>query len=320
MTPNRSNVVLVVDDSPDTVRLLTDVLQGAGMKVIVATDGMAALRLATTHRPDIILMDAVMPVMDGFETCRQLKKLSDFDSAPVIFMTGLGEPEDSLRGFEAGGVDYVTKPIIIDDMLARMRVHVDNARKIKMARRALDAADQFLVATNREGGILWFTPHAYRLLQERFGAADSGELVLSNDVLKWLRARLLATSPAGPPWNETVFSDRGFKSRITFVGEGDSGEILFRISDASPREELAAVRTHFNLTPRETEVLSWIAKGKSNPDIAAILALSPRTIEKHLQVIFAKLGVANRTAATALILNFPRAAAGGGAANPGRDR
>lgn len=302
----RADIVLVIDDSPETVRLLTDVLQDAGMTVMVATSGAEALKLAAKLRPDVILMDAVMPVMDGFETCRQIKTLAGFDSIPVIFMTGLSEREDSVRGFEAGGVDYVTKPIVIDDMLARMRVHIANARKIKSAHTALDAADQFLVATNREGEVLWFTPQAYRLLQERFETAAQGPLRLTGDVLKWLRGRLSATSPAGPPWDETVFTRNGLRSKIGFVGQGERGEILFRISDASPRDEFAAVRTRFNLTLRETEVLSWIAKGKSTPDIATILALSPRTIEKHLEVIFAKLQVENRTAATALILNLTR--------------
>jgi DNA-binding NarL/FixJ family response regulator len=306
MAQSRADIVLAVDDSPGTIQLLTDVLQGAGMTVMVATDGKAALQLATQLRPDIVLMDAVMPSMDGFETCRRLKALSGFDSVPVIFMTGLSEPEDSVRGFEAGGVDYVTKPIIIDDMLARMRVHIVNARKVESARTALDAADQFLVATNRDGGILWFTPQAYRLLQERFGSGAAGELRLSPELLRWLRSRLSKASPSGLPWDETVFTKNGFQSRISFVGESVRGEILFRISDASPKDEWAAIRSHFSLTLRESEVLLWITKGKSTPDIAAILALSPRTIEKHLELIFAKLGVANRTAATALILRFPR--------------
>jgi DNA-binding CsgD family transcriptional regulator len=108
------------------------------------------------------------------------------------------------------------------------------------------------------------------------------------------------------PWDETVFTKNGLQSRISFVGESVRGEILFRISDASPKDEWAAIRSRFNLTLRETEVLLWIAKGKSTPDIASILALSPRTIEKHLELIFGKLGVANRTAATALILRFTR--------------
>ena len=304
---SRADIVLVVDDSPETVRLLTDVLDGAGMTVMVALDGMAALKIAARLKPDIVLMDALMPVMDGFETCRQLKMLSEFADVPIIFMTGLSEPEHTISGFKAGGADYVTKPIVIDSMLARIHVHLANARKIQSARMALDAADQFLVATDRDGEIRWFTPRAYRLLEERFQRAGTQDLRLPDKILDWLGSRLAnPKAPSEPAANEHIFDDDGRQSRISFVGETEGGEILFRIADAAPQDRLADVRRRYNLTHREAEVLSWLSLGKSNRDIAAILKLSPRTIDKHLEVIFAKLGVENRTAATALVLNSQR--------------
>lgn len=299
-----ADIVLVVDDSPESVRLLTDMLEGEGMTVVFAIDGIAALKAAAESRPDIVLMDAVMPMMDGFETCRRIKTLSGFENVPVIFMTGLSDPEDSARGFEAGGADYVTKPIVIDDILARMRVHLSNARKIQSARMALDAADQFLVATNREGAILWFTPQAYRLLEERFWDRSSDELRLSRQVLAWLRSRMAAGASSDLAANETIFSNNGLSSRIRFVGEAERGEILFRISNASSSDQLANVRLRFNLTQRETEVLSWIVKGKTNRDIAAILALSHRTVDKHVEGVLAKLNVENRMAAALLIMSM----------------
>ena len=190
-------------------------------------------------------------------------------------------------------------------MLARIDVHLANARKIQSARLALDAADQFLVATDREGEILWFTPQAYRLLEERFGGDDADRLRLPEEILGWLRARVSNTRTA-VTGDETIFRKNGLQSRIRFVGGAERGEILFRISDAQPEVPLAAVRARFNLTQRETEVLSWIVQGKSNRDIASILTLSPRTIDKHLELIFVKLNVENRTAAAALILGFMR--------------
>lgn len=299
----QSDVVLVVDDSPDTVRLLTDVLDGAGMSVMVALDGQAALKIASRLTPDVVLMDAVMPGMDGFETCRQMKRLSGFEDVPVIFMTGLSEPEDTLRGFAAGGVDYVTKPMDIDSVLARITVHLSNARKLRSARTALDAADQFLVATDRSGKVVWFTPQAYRMLEERIGceAADSAKLQLPSSLVAWLRKSAAQSVSMTNRVFETIYAHDGLHSRISFVGEAEPGEILFRISDAAPQDKLANIRAKYSLTQRETEVLSWIAQGKSNRDIASILALSPRTIDKHLEVIFGKLAVENRTAAVALI-------------------
>ena len=240
----KSDIVLVVDDSPDTVRLLTDVLDGVGMTVTVALDGAAALKIATRLRPDIVLMDAIMPGMDGFECCRRLKSLSGFDNVPIIFMTGLSEPKDSVRGFQAGGADYVNKPIDIDAMVARIGVHLANARKVQSARMALDVIDQFLVATDRDGNILWFTPQAYRLLEERFDGS-SDDMRLPEDILVWLRARLAKAGQTLPAEDELVFSRAGLASRIIFVGEGERGQILFRVADAAPSDPMALARTRF---------------------------------------------------------------------------
>jgi len=161
--PKKRDVALVVDDSPETLRLLTDALDGAGMTVMVAMDGAAAMRIVDQITPDIVLLDAVMPGMDGFETCRRLKRDAGLSNVPVIFMTGLAETEHIVRGLEAGGVDYVTKPIVIEEMLARIRVHLANARLTQSARAALDVSGRFLLAVSRQGKIMWATPQAQKL-------------------------------------------------------------------------------------------------------------------------------------------------------------
>ena len=97
----KRDVALVVDDSPETLRLLTDALDGAGMTVMVALDGAGAMRIVDQITPDIVLLDAVMPGMDGFETCRRLKREAGLSNVPVIFMTGLAETEHIVRGLEA---------------------------------------------------------------------------------------------------------------------------------------------------------------------------------------------------------------------------
>src|SRR6202000_1912347 len=120
----KRDVALIVDDSPETLRLLTDALDSAGMTVMVARDGAAAMRIVDQITPDIILLDAVMPGIDGFETCRRLKRDAGLSHVPVIFMTGLADTEHIVHGLEAGGVDYVTKPIVIEEMRARVRVYL----------------------------------------------------------------------------------------------------------------------------------------------------------------------------------------------------
>src|ERR1700709_953810 len=96
--PQKRDIALVVDDSPETLRLLTDARDGAGMTVLVAMDGAAAMRIVDQITPDIILLDAVMPGMDGFETCRRLKPHAGLDNVPIIFMPGRAETEHIARG------------------------------------------------------------------------------------------------------------------------------------------------------------------------------------------------------------------------------
>ena len=174
--PKKRDVALVVDDSPETLRLLTDALDGAGMTVMVALDGAAAMRIVDQITPDIVLLDAVMPGMDGFETCRRLKRDAGLDHVPIIFMTGLAETEHIVRGLEAGGVDYVTKPIVVEEMLARIRVHLANARLTQSARAALDVSGRYLLAVNGQGKILWATPQAQKLLSDTLAAGSRRRL------------------------------------------------------------------------------------------------------------------------------------------------
>jgi DNA-binding NarL/FixJ family response regulator len=198
--------------------MLCDALAEEGYTVLVARDGEQALARLDLVTPDAILMDAVMPGLTGFETCQRIKNHAAWSAIPVIFMTGLSETADVVAGFEAGGVDYVVKPVRIGEVLARLATHVRNAQAAREALKAMHKA--------------------------------------------------MAAEPA---------SAAGVAAN----------------SQHSRLDEAA-------LTPRETEVLSWLAKGKTNRDIAEILGMSHRTVNKHLEHIFEKLGVETRAAAAAL--------------------
>nr|HEV8010248.1 response regulator transcription factor [Bradyrhizobium sp.] len=300
----KRDVALVVDDSPETLRLLTDALDGAGMTVMVAMDGAAAMRIVDQITPDIILLDAVMPGMDGFETCQRLKRDAGLSNVPVIFMTGLAETEHIVRGLEAGGVDYVTKPIVIEEMLARIRVHLANARLTQSARAALDVSGRFLLAVNGQGRIMWSTPQAQKLLSDNLTAATEDELVLPDAMLQWLeQAQKAKTGPKTPAMASFPNNDQ---LRLQYMGKLGPNEFLLRLAKESGTNLPAEFSSELGLTTREGEVLSWLSKGKTNRDIAQILGLSPRTVDKHLEQIYAKLGVENRTAAAAIATNASR--------------
>jgi DNA-binding response OmpR family regulator/DNA-binding CsgD family transcriptional regulator len=294
----KRDVALVVDDSPETLRLLTDALDNAGMTVMVAMDGAAAIRIVDQITPDIILLDAIMPGIDGFETCRRLKREAGLSNVPVIFMTGLAETEHIVRGLEAGGVDYVTKPIVIEEMLARIRVHLANARLTQSARAALDVSGRFLLAVDGQGKILWATPQAQKLLSDNLTAASDEEYELPASMLQWLEH--VQRPKSGPKSPATAsFPDNG-QLQLQYMGKLAPNEFLLRLAREPNSDLPAKFSSELGLTTREGEVLSWLAKGKTNRDIAQILGLSPRTVDKHLEQIYAKLGVENRTAAAAL--------------------
>src|SRR5437773_8828610 len=252
--PKRRDVALVVDDSPETLRLLTDALDSAGMTVMVAMDGAAAMRIVEQITPDIVLLDAVMPGMDGFETCRRLKRDAGLSNVPVIFMTGLAETEHIVRGLEAGGVDYVTKPIVIEEMIARIRVHLANARLTQSARAALDVSGRYLLAVNSLGKIMWATPQAQKLLSDTLSPDSDDDVVLPDPIPQWLdqarkgKAGSKAAIMTALPGNEQL--------RLQYMGRLGANEFLLRLAKDSGAETPAEFSSELGLTTREGEVLS----------------------------------------------------------------
>jgi DNA-binding NtrC family response regulator len=120
--------VLVVDDVPANLNILRDALEKEAYRIFAATSGQGALRLAAANQPDLILLDVVMPEMDGYEVCRRLKADEATREIPVIFITARDDKESLLRGFKAGGVDYIVKPFAEEEVLARARTHLEISR------------------------------------------------------------------------------------------------------------------------------------------------------------------------------------------------
>lgn len=289
--PPRS-VALVIDDAPETLGLISSALEENGMTVLVARSGTEGIELARRVRPDVILMDAMMPGMDGFETCRRLKSGPRPESAPVIFMTGLTEPEHILKGLRAGGVDYITKPVVVDELIARIITHVLNARAIASARSALEQAGQSVLAFTPEGRLAWGSPGALTLLETPEGRMLVADAEASPDLALWLSA--LGDQPIS---TARPFEAEGFT--LKYLGLG-TGEIMVRIRRQHQGGSAARLASAFRLTDREAEVLVWLTRGKTNRDIAEILGLSARTVNKHLEQVFHKMGVDNRTSAAVI--------------------
>lgn len=288
-----TTTVLVVDDSLDSIRMLNDILEQFGMTVLVALEGSQALTITRNITPDLILLDGLMPNMDGFETCHLLKQNPALADVPIIFMTGLSDTEHVVMGLHAGAVDYITKPINTDELLARMQVHLANARLARSARMALDQTGQYLFAINSRGHLLWATPQ----VQSRL---DKAGFVTTEETGK-LESRLSTWMDHSPsPGHHMNLNDEGNGPNIEFLASISSREHLLRLIDLNSNEDATQrLREGFSVTGREADVLLWIANGKTNREIGLILNMSPRTVNKHLEQVFRKLGVENRTAAAA---------------------
>lgn len=288
----RRSIALVIDDAPETLGLVSRALEESGMTVLVARSGQEGIDLAQRVQPDVILLDAIMPGMDGFETCRLLKAPPVSQHAPVIFMTGMSDSEHILRGLKAGGVDYITKPVVLDELIARITTHVLNARAINSARVALEYAGQNVLAFTAQGHLTWGTPTALALLDRPQSAAAVSQSRAQGPTRDWLASLFLN------PMSGTLPHLAGGLTMI-YLGQSD-GEVVVRIRDMTDCNDTQRLVRSFGLTDRESEVLLWLSHGKTNRDIAEILTLSARTVNKHLEQIFHKMGVDNRTSAAVM--------------------
>lgn len=288
--------ILIVDDVPENLSLLYESLDQAGYQVFVATNGFSAIEIAHRLQPEMILLDGSMPEMDGFETCIQLKASPVTAHIPVIFMTGLTETEYILKGFQVGGVDYVTKPLNIDEVQARVKTHLLQARLMHQQKQMLDATGSAILSLNLNGEIIWQTPIVSELLKNH----DIDLAHFQKSLHDWLQD--LLKQPDQAQLMHGQYGHQHHQLQLNLLTKIDHNRVfkhvLVQLKEQSqmPSAEDIALACP-NLTPREAEVMHWVTMGKTNRDIAEILLLSPRTVNKHLEHVFEKLFVETRTAA-----------------------
>ena len=316
------HVVLIVDDKPDNLAMLSDSLDESGHIVLVATDGISALERLDYITPDLILLDAMMPGIDGFETCKRIKLIKSVNHVPVVFMTGLTETEHVVRGFEVGGIDYVTKPIKPQEVVARIGAHIKTARMMSQARGMLEHAAHAVIVLSANGLPLWQTSKASLWLEKYFaaGIGTNATHKLPMMLQSWLNESLVRQRQGNGDIRPLVMTQGDCELRVALSAPGQGHEITLLLEEKNIGAEIMATAAttaallqsaahgngetaalgSFHLTPRESDVLAWLGKGKTNRDIAEILGMSPRTVNKHLEHIFVKLGVETRSAAAVL--------------------
>ncbi len=281
--------VLVVDDTPAGLGVVCDTLRHEGVRVLLAESGAAARAVLERATPDLVLLDVVMPGEDGFTLCAALRADARWRELPVIFLTAIDDPEQKVRAFAAGAVDYVTKPVHVPELVARVRVQL----ALRAARRALErknadlesevalrldaeqqlaaSLDRAVVVLGRDGGLLFATRLAHDLMA-KFG---------------------LAVAALGRTTRVTAGEGALAVRRFTEPGRDDLLMLALEEEHAPPGP---AALLALGLTPRQAEVAYWVAQGKTNAEIALILDASPRTIDKHMERILERLGFENRAA------------------------
>ena len=284
------SIILVVEDSPESLGMLHETLERSGYTVLLAPNGERALEIVTHICPDGILMDALLPGMNGFETTRRIKRLSNIRSAPVLFMTGLDDTEHIVEGLEAGGVDYIVKPINAVEVLARLKVHMDNAHDAQTAKAALEISGQSLLSTDSQGHVIWATP----AVRSRFVPGTSR---LSDQTLTWLRCISSDSAPSLHSEPRVETDAQGNTVQLFYLGQSGNQHSLIRVRANDEFTTRTLLKEYFDLTDREADALLWLVNGKSNKEIAEILGISSRTVNKYLDHVYIKLGVENRTAA-----------------------
>jgi len=292
--------ILVVDDNPESLRFLVDTLEAEGIDVLIARSGEATLELLAEAAPDLILMDALMPGLSGLDTTREIKRNPATAHIPVIFMTGLTDPEHVVAALETGGVDYVRKPVVVGELLARIRVHLANARATYRSRLALGRAGRSLAAVAPGGALIWCTPQAESLFQRIEPEWDSNGAALPAGLEAVVRRLMREPGPGAT----AQLALKALEIELARV-EGDRpGETLFKITEVGEASKVDVLLAQTGLTRREAEVLLWVSYGKTNRTVSEILGISPRTVNKHLEQVFKKLGVETRAAATAIAVRM----------------
>jgi DNA-binding NarL/FixJ family response regulator len=242
-------------------------------------------------------MDIIMPGMDGVEACKKIKENTELTDIPIIFMTGLSDKEYVLLSLEAGGVDHINKPIQLDELHARIKVHLKNSKSTRSAHKALNQIGQLAFTCDANANIIWSTQSAQEVLISSGVNSEENKRLMSKQIRQWI-----SSNPE--KHNSLHLKDFDKPIQMCFLGRPAPGEYLLRLTNDDEISTRQLFCERFSVTERESEVLFWLVRGKTNKEISQILSMSPRTVNKHLEPIYRKLSVENRSSATAVCLRF----------------
>ena len=245
MSQQKSPSVLVADDNPENLRVVSQLLEGSGLSIRLASSGEKALEHARRFAPDVVLLDILMPGLDGFETCRRLKNQPSTRDIPVIFMTALSDSDSLMKGFDAGAVDYLTKPLRRGELLARVNTHVTIRRQqqklesqndeLRTLQRAIEQVTTSVVITDLRGVITFVNPSFVTM--SGYSAAETignkPSMLKSGKHPQELYNELWATIAGGEVWKGDLLNKR------------KNGELYWEFAIISPVKDAQGKITHY---------------------------------------------------------------------------
>jgi len=260
MNLGRPALIMMVDDTPANLSVLSDLLSARGFKISVAEDGESALEQLQYVQPDLILLDVLMPHLDGFTTCRRLKERPETKDIPVIFMTALTDTVEKVKGFELGAVDYITKPFQQEEVLARVSTHLA-LQQIKARlqesearlERIIDSAMDAIIAVDDAGRILLFNCAAERVFRCQAEEAIGGpcQRFLSQALCRVLTEYMSGAGPKTPIWVPEGHGARRadgetFPVEATFSRAETNGRALYTVflRDVQERQRLRGLNLY----------------------------------------------------------------------------
>ncbi len=320
-------VVLLVDDTPVNLRLLVEKLGEEQYRIIVAESGESALERVRFEQPDIILLDVLMPGIDGFETCRRLKANSATREIPVLFLSALDDVVDKVQGFQVGGVDYITKPLQVIEVLARLRAHLALRNLQQALQRQNESLEERVVERTAQlyAEIERRTQHEvqkHKLLDLLERQSDqlrelTGWLLKENQVRHQKSPQhkreqlieLLQQANRQLEITETIaLTHQNATERYQLTTQVDHLRTIIKqfeielhlafveIEQPPPAIQKALDDPLLTLSAREREVFQLIVDGKSTSQIAALLYLSEITVRGHRSSLLQKLQLDDITA------------------------
>jgi DNA-binding response OmpR family regulator/DNA-binding CsgD family transcriptional regulator len=276
--------ILIVDDVSANVDMLRKILEAEGYSISMAPNGEVALDRAAKIKPDLILMDVMMPGIDRFETCRKLKEDSVLKNTPILFVTGKTETEDIVEGFRAGGADYITKPFRSEEVIARVGTHLRLRGSIEKLEK--------------------FNQHLEELVAARTHELQKKNLALS-EILSQIELERKQIKDAVRTNSDKLILPIIKKLRNK---GGDKNSQYYDILEKSVKELTLEFGNKisdnlFQMSSREIEICNLIKNGFEGKEMSRFLDISYKTVETHRRNIRRKLGIVNKSVNLTTFLN-----------------